>query len=132
MDIFAAHDALQIGAVWEEPFDPHAEMLLNGVLVAAFMISSHAGENPIKARLVRESAAKATQARKAKSKKTNDLIQEECKRFDHHQSWATNRIATAIHPSLNEKLKSQNLPSMGISAIGKRIRSFRTNVRSSN
>jgi len=55
MNIFAAHDALQMAAVdWNEPFDPHATMWLNVALSAAFMISSRAGENPISARLDRE------------------------------------------------------------------------------
>ena len=54
MNIFAAHDALQMAAVdWNEPFDPHATMWLNVALSAAFMISSRAGENPISARLDR-------------------------------------------------------------------------------
>jgi hypothetical protein len=133
-NIIAAHDALQSGAVdWSEPFDPHGEMNLNIALSAAFMISIHAGPNPIKARLIRENAASATQVRIDKSKMVDDLVVDVGRDlWTRHSTWANDRIADNILDELNKKLTEKNLPVLKKDAIRKRVKRLRTNGRPSS
>jgi hypothetical protein len=143
MDIFAAHDALLMGlslgspaVVLPEFFHSGAEMLLNGALSAAFMISSHAGENPIKARLDREAkkenTAPATLMKIANSNRINDVIISVGEPvWTKFQTLTANGIANKIVDAVNEKLKSQNLKTMKPDTIARRVKRLRTNVRPS-
>jgi hypothetical protein len=133
MEIFAAHDALQMGAVWDEPFDPHAEMLLNEVLSSAFMISSLAVENPITERLTRkankERAAYASRARSSPSERSDPFIITEEKRLSgKHPDWSIRRIAGEI----SDLLKAQGVREMTMEAVRSRLKKLGTTARSSS
>jgi hypothetical protein len=125
--IFAAHDALQLGAVdWNEPFDTNGVMTLNAALSAAFMISSHAGGNPIKIRLDRERAARASRARSSVSEKNDSFIIAEEKRLSHNYPELSERsIATNISKSLKNRGEEKTMY-----AVRSRLRKFKKLRRS--
>jgi hypothetical protein len=88
-NIFAAHDAMQLGDDWREPFDPNAHIHLWIALAAAFTIGGRVISNPIieeamhKAR--RAQTAPGRHKRRLNSKKIVDAI-----RYAAEDAWRQN------------------------------------------
>jgi len=102
--IIAAHDALQMGADWDEPFDPHGRMVLDGAMVAAFMVSIRTSDNPIKARLNRKAAMAASHVRSLHSARFDPHIIAEKSRLSKRNPGLSDRsIAALIHKSLKAR-----------------------------
>lgn len=132
-NIIAAHDALQIGQIWDEPFDTGGNDLLCVALSHAFLIGSRAIENPITRRLKKESAARATQKRLSKSKPINNLIASlSAPVWRQHPQRTDYYVAGEIKDALNKQLQEQGRPELKHDAIRKRVRNLRTNARSSS
>jgi hypothetical protein len=140
LDIFDMHAALQITAPgdWRRSFNGNGIGLLAEALSAVFVIGSRTIKNPIMARLeqlaMKSRTAGATGVRLAQSKRKDDIIEKMIKPIlEQYPKWTPNRIAVEILPSLTRAFQDHGLPSLGETAVRKRIAKLsRTNVRSSN
>jgi hypothetical protein len=127
-DIFEARNALGPDA----PSDSDGELWLNCALSAAFVIGSRLSDSPIKARLIRDSAARATQARKASSSLTDEVIVSVgLPVWTRHPRRSHHWVAGEIFDDVNQKLKEQHLQTLKIDAVRKRVKRLRTDERAS-
>ncbi|HZL39659.1 MAG TPA: hypothetical protein VFC45_05185 [Pseudolabrys sp.] len=136
-NIFAAHDALQMGDTKRnKPFDPHGPMLLSVALTAAFQIGSRAVENPIMKRIEQQAkkarTAHATQVRLSTSELTTRLIRKLIEPILNKTPGLPNAsVAEKILNPLNEHLTHDGKRALKLDTVQRKIKKLRTTVRSS-
>jgi hypothetical protein len=135
LGILQAHDALQMGLEWREPYNPSGHAHVLSALGAMRRIAYLTTLNPIASRLEKEvkngraARARSTQAPglDVKNKLARAIIEPVLKK---HPDWPDKRIADSISEELNTALKRSNLRKLGPSAIRDRVKKLRESCSS--
>ena len=125
-NIFAAHDAMQLGDDWREPFDPDAPIHLWIALAAAFTIGGRVISNPIVGQI---RAAHARQKGGLRTREVDKIVYYYAKEYLPSQLSA-GEIAKKISKLVNHQLNKLELH-LEENTIEKKVRKLRKSLGAS-